>query len=442
MKLPTFKGGVHPPEKKEFSENVPLKQAPLPDTVYVFLSNHAGIPAKPLVAVGDSVKTGQKIGEAAGFISANLHSPVTGTVKEIAKFYHPALSKPDNALVIERTGEDNWELLSPVKSCDNFKKEEIIERVKEAGIVGMGGAMFPTHVKLTPPKEKKIDLLIINGAECEPYLTVDYRLMVEKSKEIIKGVKALMKALEIDKAIIGIEDNKPEAIKIMKNAAKGSGVDIKTIKTKYPQGAEKQLIYSLTKRIVPAGGLPMDANVVVQNVSTAYAVYEALEKGKPLVERAISITGEGIKNPVNIIARLGTMASELIKLAGGVNEEKTDRIIFGGPMMGMSVPKIDVPVVKGTSGITAMTSAVTPSVEAFPCIRCGRCAWVCPMDLQPFLLNQYGSNRMYDKAVENGLMNCMECGSCSYICPANIDLVKTIKLTKKVYRALKGGAKK
>ena len=442
MKFPTFKGGVHPPEKKEFSENVPLKRAPLPDKAYVFLSNHAGIPAKPLVSPGDSVKTGQKIGEAGGFISANLHSPITGVVKEISKFYHPSLSKPDDAIVIERTGEDEWELLSPAKPYEEFTGQEIIERIKAAGIVGLGGAMFPTHVKLTPPKDKEIDLLVINGAECEPYLTVDYRLMVEKSAEIIKGVLALQKALGIGRAIIGIEDNKPEAIKAMKEAAKGSTVEIQGVKTKYPQGAEKQLIYSLSRRIVPAGGLPMDAHIVVQNVGTAYAVYDALENGKPLVERAVSITGEGVNSPVNLIVRLGTMADELISQAGGLKDAEVDRVIFGGPMMGMAVPKTDIPVLKGTSGITAMTSKVSPSAEVFPCIRCGRCAVVCPMYLQPFLLNQYGTNRMYDKAVENGLMNCIECGSCAYGCPSNIDLVKTIKLTKKVYRALKGGAKK
>jgi len=437
--LLTFKGGVHPPERKELSEHRALEKTPLPEIVYVFLANHAGIPAKPLVEVGEKVLTGQKIGEAAGFISANLHSPVTGVVKEITKVYHPVLGKPDNAIVIERQGEDSWQLLEPQKPYEKFEPQEIIERIKEAGIVGLGGAMFPTNVKLTPPKEKKIDLLIINGAECEPYLTVDYRLMLEKSKELVRGIRALMKALGVTKAIIGIENNKPKAIDEMKRVSKGTGIEVATLKTKYPQGAEKQLIYAITKRVIPSGGLPMDVGVVVQNVGTAYAVYEALEEGKPLVERAVSITGEAVQEPVNVIARIGTLASELIKLAGGIREEEVDRVVFGGPMMGIAVPRVDIPIVKGTSGITVMPKEVIPPKESYPCIRCGSCFMACPMNLQPFALNLYATNRLYDKAVEIGLMDCIECGSCSYICPANIDLVKNIKLAKKVYRTLKGG---
>jgi len=441
MGLLSFKGGVHPPEKKTLSEDVPLSRAPLPGKVFVFLANHAGVPAKPIVQPGDDVKTGQKIAEAAGFISANLHSPVTGKVVEISKMYHPVLGKPQDAIVIEKTSDDDWELLEPAKSYEEFSRDEIIERIKEAGIVGLGGATFPTHVKLNPPKDKKIDVLIINGAECEPYLTVDYRLMLEMSEKIIRGIRALMKALGVEKAIIGIEDNKPKAIRRMKEAA-GDGIEVRVLKTKYPQGAEKQLIYALTKRIVPSGGLPMDVGVVVQNVGTAFAVYEAIELGKPLIERAVTVTGEGVKKPINIIARIGTLASELIELAGGMDEANVDRVVFGGPMMGIAVPKIDIPVMKGTSGITVMTKEVVGEKESFPCIRCGGCVKACPMYLQPFQLYLYSSNRLYDRAVDEGLMDCMECGSCSYVCPANIDLVKSFKLAKKVYRALKGGAKK
>jgi len=355
--------------------------------------------------------------------------------------YHPVLGKPQDAIVIEKTSDDDWELLEPAKSYEEFSRDEIIERIKEAGIVGLGGATFPTHVKLNPPKDKKIDVLIINGAECEPYLTVDYRLMLEMSEKIIRGIRALMKALGVEKAIIGIEDNKPKAIRRMKEAA-GDGIEVRVLKTKYPQGAEKQLIYALTKRIVPSGGLPMDVGVVVQNVGTAFAVYEAIELGKPLIERAVTVTGEGVKKPINIIARIGTLASELIELAGGMDEANVDRVVFGGPMMGIAVPKIDIPVMKGTSGITVMTKEVVGEKESFPCIRCGGCVKACPMYLQPFQLYLYSSNRLYDRAVDEGLMDCMECGSCSYVCPANIDLVKSFKLAKKVYRALKGGAKK
>ncbi|AKI97301.1 electron transport complex subunit RsxC [Kosmotoga pacifica] len=439
MGLLTFRGGVHPPEKKELSEHSALTNAPLPEVVYVFLANHAGVPAKPLVEPGQHVLTGQKIGEAAGFISANLHSPVTGVVKGIEKIYHPVLGKPDSAIVIEREGEDTWQLLEPRKPYEEFEPQEIVERIKEAGIVGLGGAMFPTNVKLSPPKEKKIDLLIINGAECEPYLTVDYRMMLEKSQEIVRGVLALIKALGVKKAIIGIENNKPKAIEEIKKATKGTGIEVATLKTKYPQGAEKQLIYAITKRVVPSGGLPMDVGVVVQNVGTAFAVYEALEEGKPLIERAITVTGEAVREPINVIARIGTLASKLIELTGGIKEDEVDRVIFGGPMMGTAVPRVDIPIVKGTSGITVMSKEVAPSRESYPCIRCGSCVKACPMYLQPFVLNLYATNRLYDKAVENGLMDCMECGSCSYACPANIELVKNFKLAKKVYRTLKGG---
>lgn len=439
MKLPTFRGGVHPPERKELAKDVALRILPLPEKVYVFLANHAGVPAKPVVGPGERVKTGQLIAQSNGFISANLHSPLTGEVKEIGKYYHPTLSKPDDAIVIERTSEDEWELLGPETSYEKLSPGEIAERIKQAGIVGLGGAMFPTSVKLSPPKDKKIDLLIINGAECEPYLTIDYRYMLERADGIVRGTLAIMKALSVRRALIGIEDNKPQAIAKMSEAVKGTGIEVRKLITKYPQGAEKQLIFALEKRVVPSGGLPLDVGAVVDNVGTAYAVYEAVEKSRPLVERGITVTGEGIKSPSNFVARIGTMAQELIAFAGGADEE-TSKMIFGGPMMGITVPKIDTPVVKGTSGITLMKDSLPE--EEFPCIRCGNCTFVCPMGLQPFLLNLYGSARQYDKAVDNGLMDCIECGSCSYICPARIELVKNFKLHKKIYRSLKGGAKK
>ncbi|HOY25654.1 MAG TPA: RnfABCDGE type electron transport complex subunit C, partial [Mesotoga sp.] len=276
-------------------------------------------------------------------------------------------------------------------------------------------------------------------AECEPYLTIDYRYMLERANGVVRGTLAIMKALGVQRAVIGIEDNKPQAVAKMSEAVKGTGIEVRKLITKYPQGAEKQLIFALEKRVVPSGGLPLDVGVVVDNVGTAYAVYEAVEKGRSLVERGITVTGEGVKSPANFVARIGTMAQELIAFAGGSDEE-TSKVIFGGPMMGMTVPKIDVPVVKGTSGITLMKDTLPE--EEFPCIRCGNCTFVCPMGLQPFLLNLYGSARQYDIAVENGLMDCIECGSCSYICPARIELVKNFKLHKKIYRSLKGGAKK
>ncbi len=439
MNLLSFKGGVHPNDCKEISSQFPLEKAPVPNKVFVFLSNHAGAPCKPLVKNGDKVKTGQKIGEANGFISANLHSPITGEVKGIERIYHPSLGKPAEAIIIERDGEkDDYEYLS-TKEYDSYTSKEIIERMYEAGIVGLGGAMFPTNVKFTPPEHKEINTLIINAAECEPYLTVDYRLMLEKTEEILEGIKAAKKAAKAGSVIVGIEWNKEEAIKTFKAYIKNSDIKIAALKTKYPQGAEKQLIYATTKRIVPAGGLPLDVGVVVINVGTVFAIYEALKYGKPLIERAVSVTGEGIKRPRNLISRVGTLGSDLIDYCGGLTEN-TKKLIYGGPMMGPSVPKKEVPTLKGTSGILAMTEE--SKKEAFPCIRCGNCANVCPMNLEPYLIEYYGSKRMYDKAVEHGLLNCMECGSCAYGCPAGIDLVKNFKLYKRVYRTLKGGAKK
>ncbi|MFW6119591.1 MAG: electron transport complex subunit RsxC [Petrotogales bacterium] len=444
MRTLTFRGGIHPPERKGLSEGNEITFMPLPEKVYIFLDNHAGVTAKPLVEDGNRVKTGQKIAEAGGFISADLHSSVTGTIEAIEKHYHPTLQKPREAIVIKRDSTEEWKYLEPAKPYEKFEKEQLVKRIKEAGIVGLGGAMFPTNVKLSPPEDKNIDLLIINGAECEPYLTIDYRMMLEFSEEIVKGALAIKKALDIDKVIIGIESNKPEAIKRMKETCKGTDINVEILKTKYPQGAEKQLIYAVSKRKVPSGGLPMDVGTVVQNVGTAFAIYEAIEKGKPLIERGITITGEAVYKSVNVIARIGTMADELIEMAGGIKENQVDRVVFGGPMMGIAVPRTNIPIIKGTSGITVMSeeSTKTTERETMPCIRCGSCVDACPMFLLPFQLNLYADNRLYNNAVEEGLLDCIECGSCSYACPANIDLVKNFKLAKKVYKAMKGGAKK
>ncbi|MFO7882567.1 MAG: electron transport complex subunit RsxC [Kosmotogaceae bacterium] len=444
MRTLTFKGGINPPERKRLSESTEIIVMPLPEKVYIFLDNHAGVTAKPQVKEGDKVKTGQKIAEAGGFISADLHSSITGTVEALEKHFHPTLQKPREAIVISRDVDEEWEYLEPTKSYEEFNKDQLVKRIKDAGIVGLGGAMFPTNVKLSPPKDKKIDLLIINGAECEPYLTIDYRMMLEFSEEIVKGTLAIKKALDIKNVVIGIESNKPEAIKRMKETCKGTGIKVETLKTKYPQGAEKQLIYAVSKRKVPSGGLPMDVGAVVQNVGTAYAIYEAVEKGKPLVERGITITGKGVHKPVNVIARIGTMADELIEMAGGLKEDRVDRVVFGGPMMGIAVPRTNTPIIKGTSGITVMSKDATSATEreTMSCIRCGSCVDACPMFLLPFQLNLYADNRLYNKAVEEGLLDCIECGSCSYVCPANIDLVKNFKLAKKVYKAMKGGAKR
>ncbi|MCD6462705.1 MAG: electron transport complex subunit RsxC [Thermotogae bacterium] len=442
MNLFTFRGGVHPPESKELTEEKPIRFMPLPQEVKIYLANHGGAPAKRVVKEGDTVKTGQKIGEQAGMISANVHASLTGTVVGVEKVFHPVLQKPSEVVVIRReTEKDEWEYINPHGDFNRFKAPEIVDIIKEAGIVGLGGAMFPTHVKLTPPEGKKIDLLIVNGAECEPYLTIDHRLMLERTEDIVKGIRILMYVLDVEKAYVGIENNKLDAYEAMMRATAGEPIKVKLLRTKYPQGAEKQLIYALTKRVVPSGGLPLHVGVVVQNVGTVLAVYEAVEKGKPLVERGLTVTGEAVSNPSNLVVRVGTMVSEVLEFVGGL-KGKVDRVILGGPMMGIAIPDLNIPVMKGTSGIVALPPERKGKVETKPCIRCSRCVMACPMNLQPYLLEQLARARRYDEAVEEGLMDCIECGSCSYICPSKIDHVKSIKLAKKVYRALRGGARK
>lgn len=438
MKLATFKGGVHPPERKELTKDSPIQRAPVPEKVVVFMQQHAGAPAKPIVEAGQKVKTGQIIGEPGGFISAYVHSPVTGTVVEIKKLSNIIFGRAVDAIVIQREGEDDWELL-PHGDFEKFSKDELLENIKKAGIVGLGGAMFPTHVKLNPPQDKKIDTLIINGAECEPYLTIDHRMMLEKNEEILVGIKIVKKILGVQNVYIGIEENKKDAIEFLKEKWKGQ-VIVVPLKTKYPQGAEKQLIYAVTQRKVPRGGLPMDVGVVVQNVSTMYAIKEAIIDGKPLIERGLTITGEAINNPGNWWVRIGTPISWIIENLGQgfKNGIENVKILMGGPMMGIPINNIDTPIVKGNNGITTL---IPEELRGTFCIRCSYCVYVCPMGLQPYLLDLLGKKKRYDEAAQIGLLDCIECGSCTYICPAKVEHVKTIKLAKKVYRALRGGKK-
>ncbi|MBB6063001.1 electron transport complex protein RnfC [Thermosipho japonicus] len=438
MKLSSFLGGVHPPENKSLSKDIPIKKAPLPEKVVVFMQQHAGAPAKPVVQVGDKVKTGQVIGEPSGFVSAYVHSPVTGKVVEVKKISNIIFGKAVDAVIIERESEDDWELL-PHGDFEKFSKEELLDIIQKAGIVGLGGAMFPTHIKLNPPKDKKIDTLIINGAECEPYLTIDHRMMLEKHEEILLGIEIVKKILNVENVYIGIEDNKIDAINLLNDKWRGK-VTVVPLKTKYPQGAEKQLIYAVTKRSVPRGGLPMDVGVVVQNVSTMYAIKEAVIDGKPLIERGLTLTGEAIKKPGNWWVRVGTPISWIVdNLGEGFKEGLEEiKILMGGPMMGIPINNIETPIVKGNNGIT---SIVPHEQKSTFCIRCSYCVNVCPMGLQPYLLDLLGKKKRYDEAASIGLMDCIECGSCTYICPAKIEHVKTIKLAKKVYRALRGGKK-
>jgi len=430
--LKTFpKGGSHPPDNK-LTSGKPIELLPVPGSVTIPLTQHIGAPATPIINIGDKVLTGQIIAKASGYVSANIHSSVSGIVKKIDTI-------PDSSgfrtpsVVIEVSGDewiDTIDRSTTVAKEIRYTSEEIIDKCFQAGIVGMGGASFPTHIKLNIPEGKKCSLLVINGVECEPYLTSDHRLMLEKAEEIVTGIRIMMKALKVEKAIIGIENNKPDAIAILGNLCNGSGeISVQPLKVKYPQGGEKQLIKAITGREVPSGGLPVDTGVMVHNVATAFAVYEAVIKNKPLFERVVTITGKKLKNPGNYLVRVGTPLNELIDAAGGLPED-TGKIVNGGPMMGKAVSNTSVAVVKGTSGIVVLPLSESLRAEAGPCIRCGKCITVCALCLEPVLLAVLSEKGMFERAETEKIRDCCECGSCSYICPADRPLVDYIRLGK------------
>lgn len=430
--LKTFtKGGIHPAENK-LSAGTSIKDLPLPETIYMPLSQHLGAPCKPIVDKGDAVKTGQLIAQGSGFVTSNIHSPVSGKVVKIDDVLD-STGYRRQAIVIEVEGnewQDHIDTTPELKKDITLDKDDIIKKVFESGIVGLGGATFPTHIKLTIPKGKKVEVLIINGIECEPFLTADHRLMLEKGEEILIGTRIAMKALEVDKAILGIENNKPDAIAHMTKLAENhDGISVQRLKVKYPQGGEKQLIKAILNREVPSGGLPADVGVVVHNVGTVFAIYEAIQKNKPLIDRIVTITGKSLKNPANFRVRIGTPVSQLVNAAGGVPED-TGKIISGGPMMGKALNSFEVPVVKGTSGIVLFPESESKRQKAFSCIRCAKCVSVCPMGLEPYLIYAQSKIEMFDKVEANNALDCIECGSCSYECPAHLPLLDYIKLGK------------
>ncbi len=430
--LKTFKiGGAHPEENK-FSQHSAIEEIAVPDTVFVMMNQNLGAPSVPIVAKGDKVKIGQLIAKGEAFISASVHSPVSGTVEKV-DFWTDTTGYRKPVIVINKEGEEWAEgidtsdtLIKEIKAS----KEEIIEIIKNSGIVGLGGATFPTHVKLAIPQDKTAEYLIINAVECEPYLTSDHRLMLEKGEEIMVGVQILMKALNVSQAIIGIENNKEDAIQHLDEIAKKySGITVQGLKVKYPQGAEKQLIEALTKRRVPSGKLPIEVGCVVQNVGTAYAIYEAVQKNKPLIERVVTVTGKKVSKPSNFRVKIGTPVSLLIEKAGGL-PEGSNKIINGGPMMGKAIINIDIPVTKGTSGIVVFDEKESKRNVVANCIRCARCTMVCPMGLQPFLLAAGMEFDNFDVVEKNNVMDCIECGTCHYTCPSNRPLLDMLRLGK------------
>ena len=431
--MKTFRiGGVHPAENK-LSAGKAIKPLALPRQAVFPLSQHIGAPAVPVVKKGDAVKVGTKIAEAGGFVSAPVYSSVSGKVNKIdAVVDASGYRKP--AIYIDVEG-DEWEesidrSSTLIKEC-SLSPEEIVARIKDAGIVGMGGACFPTHVKLTPPPGCKAECIIVNGVECEPYLTADHRLMLEKPDEILVGVSILMKAAKVTRAYIAIENNKPDAIRLLSDKATYfQGIEVVPLKVKYPQGGEKQLIDAVIRHQVPAPpALPIHVGAIVQNVGTVYAVYEAVQKHKPLFERIVTVTGKSLKDPSNFLTRMGTPMSQLIEAAGGMPED-TGKIIGGGPMMGKALMHADVPICKGSSGVLLMNGKEAKRTVPQPCIRCAKCVSVCPMGLEPYLLATCSARGDWERVEHEMIMSCIECGSCQFTCPSHRPILDNIRLGK------------
>ncbi len=430
--LKTFsRGGVHPDENK-LSAGKRLEFLPLPEQLIIPVSQHIGSPAKVLVNKGDKVLTGQLIAESEGFVSANIHASASGTVMKIAQFIDSSGYRRQ-AVQIKVEG-DEWiegvDHSTEIRKTFTLSSEEIIKKIQDSGLVGLGGATFPSHVKLSVSKGKKAEYLLVNGVECEPYLTADHALMMEKGEEIMVGIRIMMKALKVEKAIIGIENNKRDAIELLKSLAdKEKGIDVVALKVKYPQGGEKQLTEAVIGREVPSGGLPIDVGVVAFNVGSFYAAYEAIQHNKPLVERVVTVTGKSLKNPSNFMVRIGTPVISVIEAAGGLPDD-TGKVINGGPMMGKALNSLDVPIVKGSSGILVIPAAEAKRKTFLNCIRCTKCVTVCPMGLEPYLLMNLAEREMWERMEHERVMDCMECGSCSFICPSNRPLLDYIRLGK------------
>ncbi len=428
----SFPGGIHPHEGKggkAVTAGLAIMEAPLPSRVAIPLQQHIGAPCKPLVQKGDKVRVGQKIGEAVGAVSAAVHASVSGTVVDCM----PCIVANGTQLmsvIIDNDFQDTWVELTPVSDPESLTAEQLSQLAREMGIVGMGGATFPTAVKLAVPADKKVEMLVLNGAECEPYLSADHRLMVEHAEEIVKGAALVKKALGIDQVKIGVENNKPDAIQELTGVCNTlEGFETVGLKVKYPQGGEKQLVYALTGKKVPCGKLPLDVGVIVMNVGTCYALYRAVYEGRPVVDRVVTVGGN-VQKPANYMVRIGAPVEWLLDTSEGVLPN-TRMLIYGGPMMGMAISREDIPITKGCSGIVALETFSSLAKEG-ACIRCGRCVEACPMKLSPATIDRYTRKDMYEQAEQAGAMNCIECGVCSYSCPAKRNLTQSCRVAKRI----------
>ena len=436
--LKTFpKGGIHPAENKITSSKA-IKRATVPQVVYVPIAQHIGIPAEIVVDRKDKVEKGQVIARSGGFVSSNIQSPVAGTVTKIDMIVDSSGYKKQ-CIVIRTDLKDASNSAIPefpLKREISMDQKDILQHIADSGIVGLGGATFPTQVKLDLKNDGKVDCLLVNGVECEPYLTADHRLMVEKADEIIVGIQILMHALHIQKAVIGIENNKKDAIKVLKEASKADDrIKVAALRVKYPQGSEKQLIKAILNREVPKGGLPIDVGVIVHNVGTLFAIYQAIQYDQPLTERVVTVTGKNVAEASNFWVKIGTPIKDLVEEAGGL-PEGTRKIVNGGPMMGKAIKNTDVPVTKGTSGILIIPAGEAERGEARNCIRCSNCVFVCPMGLEPHLLMNLAEKGLYERAATEDIMTCIECGSCSYVCPSHRPLLDYIRFGKSIVKKL------
>ena len=433
----TFRGGVHPGDNKINSNKLPIEDLPAPKELIFPVSQHIGAPCEPVVSVGDEVKMGQLIAKAGGFVSANIYSSVSGVVTAIKPHIHPNGTEV-NSIFIENDGNDEPYSEELSRHLKDIEPEEIVKIIQKAGIVGMGGATFPTHVKLSPPEDKKIDTVIVNGAECEPYLTSDHRVLLEETFDVLYGLAAAMKALGVRRGVVAVEVNKKDAIEALNKTiekARVRNVKVEPLRTKYPQGSEKQLISAVTGREVPSGKLPADAGVVVINVDTANAISKAVRFDRPLMTRVVTVCGDAVENHKNYRVRIGTPIKNLLEEAGGFKAEPS-KIILGGPMMGTAIFSTDVPFIKGTGAVLCLTENALADSVPTKCLRCGRCVSACPMHLQPYLIAGYSEKFNPDMLKANDIMDCVECGACSYTCPAKYAPLQHIRTGKAKLRRL------